>query len=242
MELLLEKIAILVNNNNFYIISPFLCLFAGIISSILPCSLSSYPLIIGYLQGTTNKTNSNKKKAIKLSLAFSLGLAITFTTLGVLAVVLGKFLMQGGKWWYLILGIIMVLMFLNMLDIISFPSIFKNDISTYIDKIFNKNISEIIGAILVGIIAAIFSSPCSTPVLITLLSLVSNSNNILWGSLLLLCYSLGHSFIIIIMGISLNFINNIISNDKYGIVSIILKYLLSFLILLLGLYMLYLGF
>ena len=214
MELLLQNIANLINNDSFYIVSPFLCLFAGFISSLLPCSLSSYPLIIGYLQGTNT---NNKKKALKISLAFSLGLAIAFTILGVLAVVLGKFLMRGGKVWYIVLGIIMILMFLKMLDIISLPSLFfKNDFSYYLDKIFgenekNKKRSEIIGAIVIGILAAIFSSPCSTPVLITLLSLVSNSNNILWGSILLLCYSLGHSFIIIIMGISLSFINDIIN-------------------------------
>ena len=52
-----------------------------------PCSLSTIPLIIGYVGGTGAQET---KKAFKLSLVFALGMAITFTTLGAIAALIGR--------------------------------------------------------------------------------------------------------------------------------------------------------
>lgn len=43
-----------------------------------------------------------------------------------------------------------------------------------------------VGAFLAGILGGIFSSPCSTPVLIALLAIVAGNGNLLWGILLML--------------------------------------------------------
>ena len=98
------------------------------------------------------------------------------------------------------------------------------------------------GAIIAGILGGIFSSPCSTPVLVALLALASNSGNVLFGMFLLLLYWIGNSILLIIAGTSVGTVKKITQNPKYGKLSIVLKYILGTIILLIGLYMLYLGF
>ena len=87
-----------------------LALLAGIITSVTPCALSSVPLVIGYVGGTGQK---DAKKAFKLSLTFALGTAVTFTTFGMIASSAGKLIGTSNSWWYIFLGIIMVLMALQ---------------------------------------------------------------------------------------------------------------------------------
>jgi len=119
-------------------------------------------------------------------------MAFTFTILGTLASILGK-LMQGvGSWWYIVLGILMVLMALQTWEIYDFIP------STYLTS---KNTKKgYIGAFADGILGGIFSSPCATPVLIALLAIVASEGSILWGAFLLLLYSLGYSILVIIAG------------------------------------------
>lgn len=99
-----------------------------------------------------------------------------------------------------------------------------------------------IGALICGILGGIFSSPCSTPVLIALLAIVAGSGNIVWGILLLLVYSLGHSVLVIIAGTSFGFVHKLSQSDKYGKAGKMMKISMGILILLIGLYMFYLGF
>ncbi|NBI18412.1 hypothetical protein D1841_12840 [Neglecta sp. X4] len=62
-------------------LAPLLAVLAGVLTSFTPCSLSSIPLVIGYVGGT----GTEPKKAFHLSLVFAAGSAITFTILGTLA-------------------------------------------------------------------------------------------------------------------------------------------------------------
>lgn len=74
-----------ISNNTFLAI--ILSFFAGVVASFSPCTLSSIPLLIGYVQGSEVKDN---KKAFKYSLIFSIGLGITFTVIGLLTSLIGK--------------------------------------------------------------------------------------------------------------------------------------------------------
>ena len=216
--------------NNFWI-APIISLLAGILTSFTPCSLSSVPLIIGCVGGTGT---DNTKKAFKLSVVFAIGMAITFTVLGALASILGKFIQGGGSWWYIILGILMVMMALQTFEVVTF--IKSTNFQT-------KNTKKgYIGALIAGILGGIFSSPCSTPVLIVLLALVANSGNMIWGVFLLLLYSIGHSILVIIAGTSIGTVRKLTQSQRYGKISRTLKYVMGTIILFIGFYMFYLGF
>lgn len=204
------------------------CSYRGLLTSFTPCSLSSVPLIVGYIGGTRS-TDANK--AFKLSVTFAIGMAVTFTVLGTLASILGKLMQGAGSWWFIVLGILMALQTWEIYDFIP---------STYLT---GKNTRKgYLGAFMAGILGGLFSSPCVTPVLVVLLAIVAREGNVIWGVFLLLLYSLGHSILVIIAGTSIGFVQRLTANDKYGLASKYLKVIIGCIILLIALYMFYLGF
>ncbi|MBP8639700.1 MAG: cytochrome c biogenesis protein CcdA [Oscillospiraceae bacterium] len=212
-------------------LAPVLALFAGVLASFLPCSLSSIPLIIGYVGGTGQR---DTKAAFRLSLTFAAGTAITFTALGVVASIAGKLVGSASSWWYVVLGVLMVLMALQTWEIFEIiPS------SYLVSKNTKKGYA---GALMAGILGGVFSSPCSTPVLIALLAIVAGKGNLLWGIVLLLFYSLGHGILAVIVGTSIGFVRRLTASEKYGKLSSVLRITMGALILSIGLYMFYLGF
>ncbi len=96
-------------------IAPVLCVAAGVITSFTPCSLSSIPMIIAYIGGSAKQ---DTKKAFRLSLTMAAGLSVTFIVFGSLASVIGHFMHEIGKWWYVFLGVVMVLMALQIWGVI----------------------------------------------------------------------------------------------------------------------------
>ena len=140
-------------------LAPLLALLAGVLTSFTPCSLSSIPLVVAYVGGV----GVEPKKAFRLSLVFALGAALTFTVLGVVAASVGQLLGTGAKWWYIVLGILMVLMALQTWEVVNIIP------STYLAGKSKRR--GYIGALITGMLGGLFSSPCATPVLIALLAI-----------------------------------------------------------------------
>ena len=225
----LEALSTLIKANLW--LAPVLAILSGALTAFTPCSLSTIPLVVAYVGGTAD---NDTKKSFRLSLVFALGMTVTFTVLGVAASLAGKLIGRAASWWYIVLGVLMVLMALQTWEVFNFiPSTF----------LINKNRRRgYIGALIAGILGGIFSSPCATPVLIALLALVAAQGKLLWGVMLLLLYSAGHSILVLIAGTSMGFVKKLTSNEKYGRASKIIKIVLGSLILLLAFYMFYLGF
>lgn len=229
MTEILESLSELITKSGWLV--PLLALVAGILTSFTPCSLSSIPLVIGYVGGIGRR---DTKRAFWLSVTFAAGSAVTFTVLGVVASLAGRLMGASASWWYIILGVLMILMALQTWGIYEIiPS------SYLIAK--NKR-RGFVGAFIAGILGGIFSSPCSTPVLIALLAIVAGKGSIIWGILLLLLYSIGHGILAMVAGTSIGFVQKLSSSEKYGKASIVLKIVMGSLILLIGFYMFYLGF
>jgi len=212
-------------------LAPLLALFAGVVTSVTPCALTSIPLVIGYVGGTGQKST---KKAFLLSATFAAGMAATFTVLGTVASLLGRLMQGTGSWWYLILGVIMLLMALQTWEIFNFIP------STY--AISKNKKRGFLGAFMAGILGGFFSSPCATPVLVVLLAFVAKEGSLLLGILLLLLYSIGHSVLVLIAGTSVGFVQKLSRSNKYGTASKVLRIIIGTMILLISFYMFYLGF
>lgn len=226
----LQNLSQLIGSNPW--LAPALALLAGILTSLTPCSLSSVPLVIAFVGGSGRK---NPATAFRFSLVFALGMALTFTALGTLASLLGKLFNFGtAPWWYLILGTLMIAMALQTWGIITIiPSSYAQ----------SKNTRRgYLGAFMTGILGGLFSSPCATPVLIALLAIVARGGNPLWGILLLLLYSIGHSILVIIAGTFIGLTGKLTGSSRYGAFAKSVNILLGLGILLIGLYLLYLGF
>lgn len=229
IDIWLNSIADTIQNNGW--MAPLLALLAGALTSFTPCSLSNIPLIIGYVGGIGER---NEKKAFFYSVIFAIGTAVTFVTLGFIATSAGRLMGTSSKVWYLLLGVLMVLMAMQTWEIFQIiPSV---------NLLSKSKAKGAVGAFIAGILGGIFSSPCSTPVLIALLGIVAGKGNLLWGILLMFLYAVGHSVLVIIAGTSIGFVKKISGNEKYAKVGNVLKILMGFAILLIGLYMFYLGF
>ena len=228
MEGILEYFSVLIEKNIY--LAPLLSFFSGILVSLTPCSLSSVPLIIAYVGGIERK---NVRNAFFLSVFFAIGSSITFVLLGILASILGVLINNASKYWYIFLSFIMFLMALQTFEIYNFiPQ------SSFLLK--NKK-KGFVGAFIAGVLSSLFASPCATPVLIVLMGLLANKSNVLWGILLMVCYSIGYSIITIIAGTSLVFVRNLNSNNKYGNFTVFLKYFLGCVIILIALCLFNLG-
>ena len=210
------------------LLAPLFAFLGGALTSITPCSLSTIPLVIGYVSNSSAK--DDPKKALKFSLVFALGMAVTFTAIGVTASLAGRMISQANTWWYLILGILMILMALQTWGVINLIP------ATYL---VSKNKRRgYIGALISGILGGLFSSPCATPMLVALIAIVAFGNNLAYGVLLFFCYSIGSGILTVLAGTSIGFVKRI----RQGRASQIASMILGILILALGLYMLYLGF
>ncbi len=224
----LEQIGQLIGQSLW--LAPLLALLAGVLTSFTPCALSSIPLVIAYVGGT----GVEPKKAAKLSLVFALGSAVIFTVLGVVAASIGYLIGVGAKWWYLVLGALMVLMALQTWGIVNLVP------STYLTGRSKRR--GYLGALLTGMLGGLFSSPCATPVLVALLAVAAGSGSLLRGTMLLLLYGIGHGALAVLAGSSIGAVNKLTQSERYGALSRVLKIGMGVLILLIGLYLFYLGF
>lgn len=225
----IEALSALISDSMW--LAPVLALLAGVLTSVTPCALSSVPLVIGYVGGTGN---NDTKRAFWLSLTFAAGSAVTFTVLGTVSSLAGRLMGTSASWWYILLGVLMLLMALQTWEIYNFVP------STYL---ISKNTRKgYIGAFVAGILGGIFSSPCATPVLITLLAIVAEKGSLLWGIVLLLLYSIGHSALVLLAGTSIGLVKKLTSSNRYGKFSKVLKIVMGSAILLIAFYMFYLGF
>ena len=229
IEQWLETLSLMIAGS--FWLAPVLALLAGLLTSFTPCAVVSVPLVIGYVGGAGT---NDPQKAFRLSLTFAMGMAVTFTALGTAASLLGKLMGTANQWWYIALGILMVLMALQTWEIYDFIP------ATYLaGKSTRKGYT---GAFLAGMLGGIFSSPCATPALVVLLGIVARNGNVAWGILLLLLYAVGHGVLVVAAGSSVGLVQKVIASGKYGAVSAALKYGMGGAILLIAFYMFYLGF
>ena len=173
-------------------VSVGIIFLAGLLTSLTPCMLSMLPITIGYIGGYEAKT---RLQAAVQSTWFALGLATTLAGLGVLAAVVGKIYGQIGLGLPIVVSAIAILMGLNLLEALPFrlPSWGGMDW-------FSQELPTSAKSYLIGVTFGLVASPCSTPVLATLLAWISTTKDPVLGSLLLLAYPAGYVTPLILAG------------------------------------------
>jgi cytochrome c-type biogenesis protein len=165
---------------------------AGLLTSLTPCMLSMLPITIGYLGAY--ESQSRLQGALQ-SLWFALGLATTLAGLGIAAASLGKIYGQIGLGLPIFVSVVAILMGLNQLELLRFrlPNLGGID---WISEKLPKGVRTY----LIGLTFGLVASPCSTPVLATLLAWLANTQDPVLGAVLLLAYAAGYVFPLVIAG------------------------------------------
>lgn len=162
---------------------------AGVVSSASPCALATVPLVVGYVGG---QAANDRRRAFVYSLAFVLGLATTFTALGAAAALLGRLMGALGGPWFVALGLLAAAMGLHLMGWLPWrPPGGLN---------WRPRASGVLGALLLGALFGVVSSPCATPVLVALLGLVATQGEVAYGVALLFVYALGHCLLMLAAG------------------------------------------
>lgn len=165
---------------------------AGLLTSLTPCMLSMLPITIGYIGGYETKS---RLQAAQASTWFSLGLATTLAGLGILAALLGRVYGQVGSGLSIIVSILAILMGLNLLEALplqlpSFGGL----------EWISQDLPKGVRSYCIGLTFGLVASPCSTPVLATLLGWVATTQDLVVGGVLLLTYTAGYVAPLILAG------------------------------------------
>ena len=179
---------------------------AGVLSSASPCVLATIPLVVGFVGGYAD---GDRSKAFRYSLAFVFGLSLTFTAFGAAAGLLGTMFGTLGGWWYIVAGIVALVMGGQMMGFY--------EISLPLRRDFKPKQGGIIGSFLLGLFFGVVSSPCATPVLVVILTYVATKGQILYGTALLFTYALGHCLLMLLAGTFTGFVEAFVK--KQGIVN-----------------------
>src|SRR5690554_1943345 len=165
MEGLLQKMGDIIAQN--FLLGALIAFGAGFLTVFTPCSLTSIPLIVNYMSGK----EKTAKKAAAYSIFICLGQAIVFVALGMVAASLGRLIHNTGfdKAWHIILALLTLWMALEMLGVTNV----LHRKTLPINKSAKKGI---LGALGVGMLTAVFASPCSVPVFTAMLALVAASH------------------------------------------------------------------
>ena len=199
----------------------------GLISSISPCSLSMLPLSIGYIGGFSEE---KPLKTLVQMIFFVIGTGIVFSIIGAICAVTGK-MFVGNPYFALIVASIIMIMALKILGVIEF------ELPVMIKEIpQNKANNEFLYPILLGAVFALIGTPCSTPILASIMAFASISAKISQAILMLFLFSIGQGLIFIVAG----FITaKVKTNPKFYEFSEKMMKFSGFLLLLVSLYIFY---
>ncbi len=193
------KILSLLKNKSLIII---LSVFFGIgfLLSLTPCVLPMIPILSGIIVGQKHVSHA---RAFCLSLAYVLGMAITYAIAGVVFGIIGSsanvqaFMQQ--PWIIIVFAAIFVAMALSLFDFynIQLPQALQSRIA---EASTHQKRGTYLGTFLMGCLSTLILSPCVTPALAGAIIYISDSGNSVMGGLALFSMGLGMGAPLLIIG------------------------------------------
>lgn len=176
-----------------------LVFIAGVLTSFTPCIFPMIPITLAVL-GNHAQERSRVQNFL-LSVVYVLGIATTYSVLGLIAASSGNLFGSGlGNSYVLIL---MCAIFLSMA--LSMYGLYELQVPAFIRNRFggsSKTKGGFGGAYVTGLFAGIVASPCVGPVLVSILTFVATSHSQFLGFAYLFTYAFGLGMIFIALGLS----------------------------------------
>ena len=178
----------------------------GALTASNPCVLAMIPLMMAFVAGR-QESKLGVLRSLGYSLLFVLGLSITFTVLGVAAALAGTLYGDISGVWNWVVAAVCGVMGLHLMGVLKFTIPMPLSVQ--------PKTKGALGALLMGLLFGIVSTPCAAPILVVLLTYLAGSgSSVPYGGLLLLVYALGHSVLILIAGTSMGAARKLIESKK----------------------------
>ncbi|SNY73450.1 protein-disulfide reductase DsbD [Enterobacter sp. CC120223-11] len=172
---------------------PFSALWAlliGIGIAFTPCVLPMYPLISGIVLGGQKRLSTGR--ALLLAFIYVQGMALTYTTLGLVVAAAGMKFQAALQHPYVLIGLsaVFILLALSMFGLFSLQ--LPSSLQTRLTLMSNRQQGGSAGGVFaMGAIAGLICSPCTTAPLSAILLYIAQSGNLWLGGGTLYLYALG---------------------------------------------------
>ena len=174
--------------------SPFdfiIAFFGGLLASFTPCVYPLIPISAGYIIGSAH---NSRIKGLFLSLFYVTGISITYSFLGILAVLTGSIFGKFSSYpaVNLIAGVFILIFGLLMFDLHHFNFTLNLKLPAHVKGSY-------LYALLLGFVSGLMISPCLTPILGSILAYLAVTKNVFYAGFLLFCFSYGMGLIFILI-------------------------------------------
>ena len=168
----------------------------GLATSLTPCIYPMIPITLAVLGA--RKANQSHLRGFAIAFTYVLGIALTYSILGVIAASTGGAFGRalGNINTITVVALVFVVMGLSMYGLINFqmPAFIQNKLG------FAHKTSGFAGAFSAGLVAGVVASPCVGPVLISILTYIAQTQNLAFGFFYLFVFALGIGFPFLILG------------------------------------------
>ena len=170
--------------------SPLWALLIGIGVAFTPCVLPMYPLISGIILGGNRKYSAGRLFA--LAMVYVQGMALTYTVMGVIVAAAGLRFQAALQAPAILIGLslLFILLALSMFGLftLQLPSSLQTRLALWSNR---QQGGSLTGVFLMGALAGLICSPCTTAPLSAILLYIAQSGNMLAGAGTLYLYALG---------------------------------------------------
>ena len=197
-----ETTVALKSGNLWLVIAGFFV--AGLLLSFTPCVLPMIPILSSIIVGSQSRqTKPNKLHAFSLSVAYVLGMALSYTLAGVAAGLSGSLISQSlqSPWILALTALLFVALAFSMFGFyeLKLPSALENKILNVSQKLKG---GEFLGVFIMGVISALIVSPCVAAPLAGALVYIGQTQNVLLGGVGLFALAIGMGVPLLLIGAS----------------------------------------
>lgn len=177
-------------------------LVAGLLLSLTPCVLPMVPILSSIIVGQSGGAVS-RRRGFTLALSYSLGMALVYTSLGVVAGLLGEGLAAAlqNPWVLGTFALLLATLSLSMFGLfeLQMPGFIQNRLAAASSRLPG---GKHLGVFLMGGLSALIVGPCVAAPLAGALVFISRTHDVVIGGLALFSLAMGMSVPLLLVGVS----------------------------------------